>query len=294
MAGAADAVGQAHYILSVKYLQSVALCLGNGLPGQCGFGLSSLLGLKTSGESQCAARHELQCYQSVFIFLYIHDGLAHVFPREENAGRCGVVRQFVVVRGAWPQIATQALHPLVQRRSVVAAYKLVVGRDDGHALMAGLHVHGVACPGGGRVIHVCDHQSVSAAAAHLHVPSIGLSVLQDVVFIGVEVAHHLPSTASLGKTVQVQGGGFAHCLERLPAHEVAFIGGVAHGSEAIVGIFTIVHHAPIVHAEACATCVVEVGQPQCMAQLVHKHAHTIGDGYVFSCGESLHAAFTNG
>ena len=102
----------------------------------------------------------------------------------------------MIVGDAGPQIPPQALYPLGCRRGIVAPYKGVIGRYDGHTLMGGLHIHRIAVPGTGGVVHMSNHHAMSSAAAHLHIPSVGLTVLQNIILISIEITHHLPSATA--------------------------------------------------------------------------------------------------
>ena len=201
--------------------------------------------------------------------------MSHLAPSENRCRRRAVVGQARIARITWIEVATQRLLPFCRILSRIGADISVVSGNDGHALMILFCVYDVFPPTFSIVVHMRHLQSMSYGT-NSFVPPFCLSVLDDIIFIGIGGIYNLVARSAIGKARNGDDDGVCQGLQPAPAHEIALIGGVIDWVVSIVGIFTIVHNAPNVHAESNIVGVIKVGQAQSVAKFMTEHTNAIG------------------
>ena len=177
--------------------------------------------------------------------------------------------------------------------AVVAADEAVVGGYDGESLVVGGGVDFVGSPRAGSVVDVHDEHSMPAIAASAPVPTFCLTIVQDVVFVGIGVVDEFVPFAVSAERIEMERAGRVDDFNLLPFHEIAFVCGIADGILRAPCVHAVVHDAPVVHTEGYIVRVVEVGQSDGVAYLMYHHSDSVclpvcDDTVV--CGNGVHLA----
>ena len=184
------------------------------------------------------------------------DGLRH---KQRAFGILVVERGRRLRRVGQLVVAVVGVGPL----AAVGGQQPVVGREDGVSFQR-VCIRHLAVPYLQVVVYVEDDD---AAARELTIPACGLTVLYDVVFVGVSVIAYQVGHRLIGRAGHVVDDGVARQLRRLqPSHQHTLMGRVAWRTEAALVVVAVVHEVPVVD-EGCAA-VVEVGQSVAVAVLM--------------------------
>jgi len=111
-----------------------------------------------------------------------------------------------------------------------------------------------------------------AVARDKGIPAFGLTVFKDKIFVGEICAYHVCGVAGDMPQREVVGLHKLHWLE--PAEEHTLVGRHAGRCMGAVVVHPVIHEIPFSGGEggALVHCVVHVGQPQAMAELMHESA----------------------
>ena len=145
------------------------------------------------------------------------------------------------------------------------------------------------------------HLRVFVASAYIEVPATRLSVLQHVEFVRILFVNHFVGFPFLVIVVQIVRACRVECeflwLERVervefcPSHELPFVGRVVAWAVSLVAVAAGVHQVPVVHAVSHVVGVVEVGQAECVTELVAEHADSVGLSFVSLVAASIASVF---
>ena len=120
-------------------------------------------------------------------------------------------------------------------------------------------------------------QHHDALGGKIGVPPRAHPVFEQVILVGVGVVGHLDRGTLVG-VERCKGvmGILDSVGEVHPAHEVALIGGITHGSVSVVQIAAVIHDVPVAHAVIIAAIGgIEVRQAQAVTELVAECADAV-------------------
>ena len=175
---------------------------------------------------------------------------------------------------------------------VVGSHKRVVGTNNmailayaGRVVACSRPVDDVVAPQFGEELHMGDEQSVAIESA---VPFRGLAVFEQVVLlspielVAVAVVIYNIGITAFGQGLHVVDGTVFRQFDRLLPPDVAQLVSCQRSRQEGIGIVrALVHQVPCPHAvEQAVACVVHVGQPQAVGELMAQRANAIQTGNV--------------
>ena len=181
----------------------------------------------------------------------------------------------MVLCDAGIRIAQQTIFPFVAILRVIGTDEAIIGRDDGQVLVVGIAVQAIVVPYCLVEVNVQDEHPVPSVAAEAPVPIHCLSVVKNIVFIGIGVVDYLVALAALTETGKAQSAGTIDDFCLLPAHELSFVGCIADRHLGLPRVHAIIHYAPKVKSECYTIVIVKVRQSDSMAYLVRHDAYAV-------------------